>query len=71
MTEPQPTIVVNDTPWPHREDRTVEDILRELDPQMPIAVVRVNGSHVPRATWTERRLQPGDEVRVVWIIAGG
>ncbi|MBN1335604.1 MAG: sulfur carrier protein ThiS [Deltaproteobacteria bacterium] len=64
-------IVVNDAEQPWREGLTILDILRELDPSMPIAVVRLNGSHVPRSEWEARTIRDGDEIRVVHIIAGG
>jgi sulfur carrier protein ThiS len=34
-------------------------------------VVQIAGQHVPRRTWQTRAIQPDDEVRVVYIIAGG
>ncbi len=46
-------------------------LLEELDPTMPIAVVKIAGQHVARRTWKTRVVQPDDEVRVVYIIAGG
>ena len=38
---------------------------------MPIAVVKIAGAHVPKRSWEQREIQPGDVVRVVYIIAGG
>jgi len=64
-------IVVNDEPRPWREGVTILDIVRDLDPTLPIAVVRLNGRHLARADWDVTVVRDGDEVRVVWIIAGG
>jgi len=64
-------ILVNDRERPLREGTTIHDLLFEMDPRMPIAVVKIAGAHVPRRTWKTRVLQDGEEVRVVYIIAGG
>lgn len=65
------TFTLNDEPWAWRPGLTVEDLLRTLDATMPIAVVRIGGQHVARRDWATRRVAPGDQVRVVYIIAGG
>ena len=64
-------IVVNDEPRPWRDHLTVLDVVRDLDPTLPIAVVRLNGRHLSRADWDATAVRDGDEIRVVWIIAGG
>ena len=64
-------IRVNDEDRPGRDGLTVHDLLMDLDPTLPIAVVKMNGAQVPRAEWPTRLVQHGDEVRVVYIIAGG
>ena len=64
-------IIVNDEERPLEAGMTVHDLLVDLDPQLPMCVVKIGGAHVPRSTWEERELQEGEEVRVVYIIAGG
>ncbi len=66
-----PTFTLNDEPRPWQAGLTVWELLHQLDPTMPIAVVKIGGAHVARRTWTEREIQPGDQIRVVYIIAGG
>ena len=63
--------ILNDKQRPLIEGQTVHDLLKELNPQMPIAVVKINNDHVPRRTWKERTFQANDTVRVNYIIAGG
>ncbi len=63
--------ILNEQPRPWRPDLTVHELLFELDPKMPIAVVKIAGAHVPRRTWKQRQIMEGEEVRVVYIIAGG
>ncbi len=64
-------ITVNDEERPEVEGYTVRELLGEMDPKMPMAVVRINGSHVQRVDWKKRKIRDGDEVRVIYIIAGG
>jgi len=64
-------IRVNDEDQPYREGLRVQDLLVELDPTQPIAVVKRNGAHVPRAAWASTVIADGDDLRVVYIIAGG
>jgi thiamine biosynthesis protein ThiS len=70
MTQ-QPSFVLNDERRALEPGLTVHALLERLDPTMPIAVVKIAGQHVPRRTWQTRAIQPDDEVRVVYIIAGG
>lgn len=62
---------LNDEERPDIDGRTVLDLLRSLDPALPIAVVRIGGDHLPRSEWGRRVIGPDDDVRVVYIIAGG
>jgi len=62
---------LNDAPRAWRPGLTVEALLFELDPAMPIAVVRIAGQHVHRKDWKLREIAVGEEVRVVYIVAGG
>ena len=64
-------IIVNDREIPFREGLTVHQLLYEMDPRMPIAMVKIGGRHFPRAQWETRTIQDGEELRVVYIIAGG
>jgi thiamine biosynthesis protein ThiS len=66
-----PTFILNDEPRAWQAGLTVDGLLHELDPAMPIAVVKIDGHHVPRRTWREREIRPDEQVRVVYIIAGG
>ncbi len=65
------SFVLNDERRPWQPGLTVHALLEQLDPQMPIAVVRIAGTHIPRRTWKTHTIQPDDQVRVVYIIAGG
>ena len=64
-------IVVNEEQRPHRQGQTVAQLLEELDPRQPLVAVRLNGRHVRRAEWEHRRIEDGDELLVLPVIAGG
>jgi len=66
-----PSFELNDQRRTWKPGLTVHALLQELDPLMPIAVVKIGGAHVARRTWKTHRIQPDDTVRVVYIIAGG
>jgi thiamine biosynthesis protein ThiS len=66
-----PSFLLNDKRRTWKPGLTVQALLEELDPLMPIAVVKIGGAHVPRRTWQDRTIKPDDDVRVVYIIAGG
>ncbi|HEQ78939.1 MAG TPA: sulfur carrier protein ThiS [Euryarchaeota archaeon] len=63
-------ITINEEPRADVEGMTIKEILFKLDPRMPIAVVKLNGEYLPRARWDEK-VKDGDDVIVVYIIAGG
>ena len=59
-----------DRPW---RAGSVADLLRESgrDPSQSGIAVAVNGSVVPRREWTERAVEPGDDVEIVGAVQGG
>jgi len=66
-----PSFELNDQRRTWKPGLTVHALLSDLDPLMPIAVVKIGGAHVARRTWKTLEIQPDDTVRVVYIIAGG
>ncbi|MFN2557600.1 MAG: sulfur carrier protein ThiS [Nitriliruptorales bacterium] len=52
---------------------TIADLVRRLgrDPTRSGVAVAVNGTVVPRATWSERRLARNDRVEVLGAVQGG
>lgn len=65
-------LIVNGRPMSHH-DEELPALLARLD--VPAdgrgVAVAVNGVIVPRAHWSEVRLEPGDEVDVVGAVHGG
>jgi sulfur carrier protein len=63
-------VIVNGQPHPLPEPRTLAELLRLLLPPAPFAVAR-NTEVVPRGTYEECRIEPGDQIEIVHPAAGG
>jgi sulfur carrier protein len=63
-------VSVNGRDEPLPESGTLAALLRVLSPSTPFAVAR-NGEFVPRATYAECLLRPGDQIDIVHPMAGG
>jgi sulfur carrier protein len=61
---------VNGQPHSLPEAGTLADLLRWLLPPAPFAVAR-NAEVVPRGTYEECRIEPGDQIEIVHPAAGG
>jgi len=74
MVEPEgePWVTLNGVRRPLRSP-LLADLVREAghDPSRPGIAVAVNGEVIPRASWTLRRLERGDEIEVVGAVQGG
>ena len=63
-------IVVNGLPRPLPQPQTLAALLQQIAPPAPFAVAR-NGDFVPRTTYTDCTLTPGDEIDIVHPASGG
>ncbi|MDD4932883.1 MAG: sulfur carrier protein ThiS [Methylacidiphilaceae bacterium] len=50
---------------------TVADLLLLLGYPAKVVLVELNKEVLPRREWAERRLEPGDRVEVLRVVAGG
>jgi sulfur carrier protein len=64
------SVIVNGKLHPLPEPPTVAALLLVLGPAAPFAVAR-NEELVPRATYMECSIQPGDRIDIVHPAAGG
>ncbi len=66
-------VVVNGQVREMNSEETIADLIRRLgrDPLRSGVAVAVNGTVVPRATWSERRLAADDHVEVLGAAQGG
>jgi sulfur carrier protein len=66
------SVLVNGTPRAS-DEATLETLVAELgiDPGRRGLAVARNGRVVPRASWAEVRVAPGDRIEIVQPLAGG
>ncbi|WP_051076254.1 sulfur carrier protein ThiS [Verrucomicrobium sp. 3C] len=50
---------------------TVADLLLMLGYPAKLSLVELNKEVLPRRQWVERRLEPGDRLEVLRVVAGG
>jgi sulfur carrier protein len=63
-------VIVNGQTYPLPEPRTLAALLLSLSPSAPFAVAR-NEEVVPRGTYEDCRIYPGDRIDIVHPTAGG
>ena len=64
-------IELNGEPRKLDGDRTVQDLVAELELAGKACAVAINREVVPRQQWPQRRLQAADRVDIVRAIGGG
>ena len=63
-------VTVNEQTLPMPEPHTLDALLQRLVPEQPFAVAR-NGEFIPRRSYAECGLNPGDRIEIVRPSAGG
>jgi len=63
-------VIVNGQTYPLPEPRTLAALLLSLSPSAPFVVAR-NEEVVPRGTYEDCRIHPGDRIDIVHPTAGG
>jgi sulfur carrier protein len=64
-------IVVNGSPWDSPDQATIADLVDQWCPSPRGIAVARNGDVVPKSTWAQTRLSPGDRIEIVTAAAGG
>jgi sulfur carrier protein len=62
---------LNGEPCEADEPLTVRDLLERFDLTRGRVAVAINAEVVPRSSFTERKIQPGDRVEVIHAVGGG
>jgi thiamine biosynthesis protein ThiS len=65
------TISVNGESRAAKAGATVTDLLRELGLDGGRVAIERNLEILPRAAWSETRVQPGDRYEIVQFVGGG
>jgi len=63
-------VIVNDQTYPMPKIRTIAALLSQLSPAVPFVVAR-NSEVVPRGSYEQCCVQPGDRIDIVHPAAGG
>jgi len=63
-------VIVNGQTYPLPEPQTLAALLSQLSPAAPFAVA-CNAEVVPRGSYEQRRIRPGDRIDIVHPTAGG
>jgi sulfur carrier protein len=64
-------IFVNEQPLTIPADCNIEQLLAQLQSPLKGSAVAVNQNIVSRSTWTEYKLNEGDQISLFQAIAGG
>lgn len=64
-------IELNGAPHALADNQNVQDLIAALDLANKSLAVAVNRQIVPRQSWAQRMLAPGDRVDIVRAIGGG
>lgn len=64
-------ITINGRQAEWREEMTVRDLLAEHQFTSPRIIVKVNNELIRKKDWDSYRVQDGDDVRAIHMIAGG
>ena len=64
-------LTLNGKPEMTDDGATVAELLRRLDLDPVRVAVEINEDLVPRKTFVERQLRPGDRVEIVTFVGGG
>jgi sulfur carrier protein len=64
-------IIVNGEPCPAAPGTTVRDVVMSVTADATGCAVALNDAVVPRSTWPERTVEPGDRVEVLTAVQGG
>lgn len=64
-------ITVNGQPRESAAGHSLAELVREISDRGTGIAVAVNGEVVPRGSWSDTPVQPGDRVDVVTAVQGG
>ena len=67
----EPTILLNNRPYPYQEGATVSSIMAENNYDFSAIVVKINGVVIDEELWNEAAIDAGDNVEIIHIFGGG
>ena len=67
----EPTILLNNRPYPWKEGATVGSLMAENNYTFSAIVVKINGIVIEEETWSTKPIAAGDNVEMIHIFGGG
>ena len=59
----------NEIPW--KKGLTVEKLLRENNFLLHLSIVKINGVHINKRSFTTQIISDNDDIKIVHLVAGG
>jgi len=67
----EPTILLNNRPYPWREGATVGSVMAENNYTFSSIIVKINGQVIEEDVWSTTSIAVGDNVEIIHIFGGG
>ena len=67
----EPTIKLNNRPYPHKDGATVASIMAENNYDFPSIIVKINEELVDEENWQTAKVSAGDSVEIIHLFGGG
>ena len=67
----EPTILLNNRPYPWREGGTVGSMMAENNYTFSAIIVKINGLVIEEDVWLTTAITAGDNVEIIHIFGGG
>lgn len=64
-------LMVNNKPFEYEDQMTIDDILKKKRYMDHMIIVRVNGNHVRPEDYKSKKVNDGDDVKVIHLFGGG
>ena len=64
-------LMVNNKPVAYVENETVRDLLKRLKFTFPLVIVKIDGKHVLRDSFSEVIIPKNADIKVIHMISGG
>ena len=64
-------LLVNNKPVAYVEHETVQELLKRLKYSFPLVIVKINGKHVFRDSFSEVIIPKNADIKVIHMISGG
>lgn len=67
----QISILLNGDPMQRPAGESLAELIRALDLREELVAIEVNRELLRRASFAERRIEPGDQIEIVEFVGGG